>query len=152
MDSGISEVSFKLRRMHANDLALVFKWRNHKSIRTVSETDIAIPMHAHISWFNKSHDICKWIFEVEGKPNGVFLFDRSSSFWSFYVAPGRVRRRRLSYALLSSAVIVLTAMGVKTIKARVKHDNKASQKLHQHFGFEWFDTDENLVYTLVRSL
>lgn len=127
--------NYRLREMKEKDLELTHKWRNTKSIREVSGSNKRFSLDEHRVWFDCSTSAVKYVFEEDGKAQGVIIYDRQTHYWSFYLNPSSRRRSGLGRLMLSLFLLLAKDEGFKEIKAEIKHDNRASITLHYQLGF-----------------
>ncbi len=83
-----------VRKMVEEDLARVFKWRNHIDVRRFMYTRHKITIGEHRSWFEQIlNDETRFplIFEVDNTSIGFVNFTQHGSIpvadWGFYMAP-----------------------------------------------------------------
>jgi UDP-2,4-diacetamido-2,4,6-trideoxy-beta-L-altropyranose hydrolase len=131
-----------LRPVTLPDALLLFRWRNHSSVRAVSKNPEPIVYEDHKHWLNSvtvSSDRWMWVAEVGRLPVGSLRFD--------LLGPGRVevslyldpdlQGLGLGARMLSAGEKVLKEKFTNAvmIEATVVEGNIASQKLFQACGY-----------------
>lgn len=137
---------FSFREMAKRDLRRVHGWRNHLSIRETTSSYERIPFNKHCDWFNSTSDTLKLIFEVNQKPEGVVIYDKSTSYWSFYLRPNGRSHCGLGRLMLSMFLVYAKRVGIKLIKAKIAKDNIRSVYLHRSLDFEYVSVKDNQHY------
>jgi UDP-4-amino-4,6-dideoxy-N-acetyl-beta-L-altrosamine N-acetyltransferase len=130
-----------VRRMTADDLAQVLRWRNHPDIRAFMFTQHEISPEEHALWFAKADaDPARHllIYEVDGEPLGFASLARrgepGAADWGFYLAPGAPRGSGtgLGAAVLDHAFAVLR---LDEVRGEALAFNTASIRMHERLGF-----------------
>lgn len=123
--------------MNESDLERVYLWRNHASIRAISNNPDRITLDQHRYWFDCSTDTIKLIFEENKEPKGVVLYERGSHYWSFYLNPCCSTRSGFGRISCILALTYLKQLGFKIVKAKITAENNKSLALHWSLGFFW---------------
>ena len=130
-----------VRRMIADDLAQVLRWRNHPDVRACMFTRHEISPKEHARWFAAAGaDPARHllIYEVDGAPLGFASLARPAGSdvanWGFYLAPGAPRG---SGAGLGAAVLdhAFGALSLGEVRGEALAFNAASIRLHEKLGF-----------------
>jgi UDP-2,4-diacetamido-2,4,6-trideoxy-beta-L-altropyranose hydrolase len=136
MDDG----SIAMREAVATDCRQLFEWRNHPSIRGVSQNHDELDWARHQQWLAavlNDPERALLIGERHGAPVGVIRFDcqGSSAEVSLYVVPG-VSEPGTGSALLRAAERWIAARRpLQRIQARVLAGNEASHRLFAACGY-----------------
>jgi L-amino acid N-acyltransferase YncA len=125
---------FQLREMKPEDLTLVWKWRNHERVRSVSNSQETIAWEDHLRWFCSTPQTKKFVMSEQGKTVGVVTLNEKG-YWSFYLDPELPRRKGYGLVMLSIFLAKCKQMGVQILRAQVRRENAASLKLHKQIGF-----------------
>jgi RimJ/RimL family protein N-acetyltransferase len=126
-------LNFKLRPLKRSDFNLILTWRNHETVRLFSRDRSTISHREHLDWCADHSDLCRLIFEYQGRRAGFIKIDRDG-FWSFYLKPSLIKKG-LSKVMLQLALLYARQLELNEINALVHSANKVSLKLHRHFGF-----------------
>lgn len=130
-----------VRRMTADDLAQVLRWRNHPDVRAFMFTRHEISPQEHARWFAAANgDPARHllIYEVEGEPLGfASLACRGESGvadWGFYLAPGAPRGSGMG---LGAAVLdhAFSVLHLDEVRGEALAFNRASIRMHEKLGF-----------------
>jgi RimJ/RimL family protein N-acetyltransferase len=132
--------AFALREMVEADLTLVWKWRNHESIRRNSVHSGPIPWSTHLNWFRHVSANYRLIFTEQGRSIGVLIVDHLN-FWSFYLDPELPKGKGYGRIMLSLALAHLQ----RPLGAKVLKDNTASLKLHKALGFKQVENKAGVI-------
>jgi spore coat polysaccharide biosynthesis predicted glycosyltransferase SpsG/RimJ/RimL family protein N-acetyltransferase len=130
-------VTFRAARM--TDSEMIFNWRNHPAIRSVSRDTAEIPAEVHRRWMDASMrnpGRALLVAECGSEPVGIvrFDFDGDTARISVYRAPESERRR---IGLIPHAVEWLgeNRPDIRRIVAEVMAGNAASQSAFESAGF-----------------
>lgn len=147
----LTKSDLALRPMTFEDLTLVWKWRNHDSIRACAIRSDPISWVNHLHWWH--YDVLneRYIFTENERSIGVVMFDLESGYWSFYLDPDLPRGRGYGKAMLRLALETIDKSCLE-VKATVHKWNKASLRLHEEFGFTETKTEEGLIYFIRPSI
>lgn len=134
-------LSMSVRRMCANDLEFVLRWRNHPDIRRFMLSQHEITFVEHQAWFeHASRDETRALLLIEekGQPIGCVVYSgakkNSTAEWSFYSAPGSpagTGTRICSVAL----DFAFSELGVHKVSGQVIDFNHASVRIHKRLRF-----------------
>lgn len=127
--------------MTADDLALVFNWRNHPEIRRFMYTQHPITLDEHMQWFLRaSVDSSRHllIFERHAEQMGFINIHQVAygiANWGFYAAPSAPKGTgtALGQAALGFA---FEQAGLHKLCGQVLVHNDKSIKLHLRLGFK----------------
>jgi UDP-4-amino-4,6-dideoxy-N-acetyl-beta-L-altrosamine N-acetyltransferase len=131
----------RVRTMSADDVDLVFAWRNDPAVRTSMFSTGAVALDEHRRWFDAaSADPRRWLllFESDGVPRGFvdFAVGRHPRVadWGFYAAPDAPpgTGRRLGRTALAHA---FGPLGLHKVCGDVLAGNPRSIALHRKLGF-----------------
>ena len=135
-------LSPNLRHIIADDCDAVFGWRNASETRRHFSNAARISYQDHITWFKKtlSNPDCAYLIGEAGeKPLGVLRYDIDgcSAAVSIYLVPGTSGKGH-GTALLKSgnAWVARHRPEVTNLRALVRPDNLASQKVFEKSGFQ----------------
>jgi UDP-2,4-diacetamido-2,4,6-trideoxy-beta-L-altropyranose hydrolase len=138
------------------DARSVWTWRNDPAARAMSVNEQAIPWEAHRTWFEArlaSPDTVMLIGSVGDEAIGVLRFDRSgeAAEVSIAVAPER-RGQGWGRSLLRQGCEMIERKGfARALEARIKPENKASQRLFAAAGFRLYEAGAPERYRRVPS-
>lgn len=130
-----------VRRMTADDLARVLRWRNHPDVRACMFTRHEISPQEHAQWFaGADADPARHllIYERDGAPLGFASLavgdEPGVAAWGFYLAPGAPRG---SGTALGAAVLehAFGALGLDEVRGEALAFNTASLRMHEKLGF-----------------
>lgn len=130
-----------VRRMTADDLERVLRWRNHPDVRACMFTRHEISPEEHARWFAAAAaDPARHllIFERDGAPLGFASLAVGAAprvaAWGFYLAPEAPRG---SGAALGAAVLehAFGVLGVDEIRGEALAFNTPSIRMHEKLGF-----------------
>jgi L-amino acid N-acyltransferase YncA len=139
--------SYLLRRAAADDVGLVFLWRNdpvtrEASFDTAEKTrDSFVPAYEH---WRESDPIAPQLVEFAGEsvaflrfsePRDTSVTDNATVEISIHVAPG-ARRRGHGRAALAHAAQFAKENGWRKLLALVKASNEVSQRLFSAAGYQ----------------
>lgn len=130
----MKKIAAILRPLKKADLKTILKWRNHANVRRYSTTSRPILFDDHVSWFDSHSDVCRLIFEYQGRRAGFVKIDRFG-FWSFYLDP-KQQGKGLSKIMLELSLFYARQLKLREIFAEVHSANKLSLKLHLALGFK----------------
>jgi RimJ/RimL family protein N-acetyltransferase len=121
------------------DSEMIFNWRNHPAVRSVSLNSDEILPEAHRAWMDatmRNAARTLLVAECSGEPVGIVRFDfaRDAATISVYRAPGSEQRR---VGLIPRAVEWLAdnRPDIRRIVAEVKADNFTSLSAFESAGF-----------------
>lgn len=130
-----------VRRMTADDLAQVLRWRNHPDVRAFMFTQHEISPEEHARWFATADaDPARHllIYQRDGEPLGFASLavqqEPGVAAWGFYLAPGAPRG---SGTGLGAAVLehAFGALGLDQVRGEALAFNSASVRMHEKLGF-----------------
>lgn len=137
-----------LRAAEEADRAIVLGWRNHPQVRKVSLTTHEITPAEHAAWWGTvaADDRRQLlIFEWQGVPAGVVIFDRRREAergvtWGFYLdTDGLTQRGALmpAWVALEREAIdyAFDVLGAQTLGGETLATNLPVLQLHKRFGF-----------------
>ncbi|MBB5869844.1 RimJ/RimL family protein N-acetyltransferase [Allocatelliglobosispora scoriae] len=137
-----------LRAADDTDRDLVLGWRNHPQVRGVSLTTHEITPTEHAAWWSAvAADSLRQllIFEWEGAPAGVVIFDRRREaergvIWGFYLdIDGLTAREALMPAWIGlerdAIDYAFDVLGAQTLGGETLASNVPVLQLHKRFGF-----------------
>ncbi len=135
-------MTVNIRRATREDSDLLFHWVNElDSLATKLLTKGPIARSAHAAWFSErlaDPETFIWIIQVDGKSVGQVRFTAREGAYDVdvYVA-ARFRGKGVARIALELAIKEWDSAGVRpqTLRARVKNQNVASQKLFERTGF-----------------
>lgn len=137
---------FRLRDAKPEDAQLLFKWRNHPSIRQVSINSTPINWHDHERWFrNAMEDPNRKIYIAEQAKQavGVIRFDINQSVAevSLYLAPGQTGKGFGTRLLKSGEQhLRIQHREIKKLEAKVIESNCASHRLFERCGYQFSES------------
>lgn len=137
---GINDID--IRQADVNDANALFQWRNHPSIRDVSQDQSEIEWHTHLRWLDAvlaDSDRFLLIGHRGQTPLGVVRFDKvgDTAELSIYAVPG-IAERGVGQHLLHSAEMWLAENhpDILKIRAQVLSNNSRSHKMFFFAGYE----------------
>jgi UDP-2,4-diacetamido-2,4,6-trideoxy-beta-L-altropyranose hydrolase len=137
----------ELRRATVNDINIVYNWRNHPNIRSVSANSEVISFEDHSEWFKKAittpnrHVLIAQ--KDDGNLVGMIRFDEygSEAEISIYTAPDLTSQGIGSKILRAGERWVFENRKIITgFRAKVLGENKASHRLFQKLGYQNCDS------------
>jgi RimJ/RimL family protein N-acetyltransferase len=150
---GISRVigelypEIELREATVSDRDILYCWRNHHSIRSVSANSEIISLEEHDGWFKKvMADPGRHILiaqQNDGDLLGMIRFDvdGSEAEVSIYIAPELASHGVGSNILRAGERWILeNRIGITGFRAKVLGENKASHRLFQKLGYEKYES------------
>jgi UDP-4-amino-4,6-dideoxy-N-acetyl-beta-L-altrosamine N-acetyltransferase len=128
------------------DAELIWRWRNHPTVRRVSFTTHEIGIAEHRVWFEavrKNSTRRVLIYAHQGAPAGVVLFSdidpvAKSAEWGFYLdIVGLGKNLLAAWMRLEAAAIdyAFDVLGLSTLGGATFATNRQVLQLHQRFGF-----------------
>jgi len=130
----------RLRAAVAGDRLALWRWRNDPVTRRASFDRREIPLEEHTRWFERSLGLRErrlWIVTAEGADVGVVRLDLEgrAATVSVVLAPD-ARGRGLGPAALGAlAAEAFGPLGVATLRAHVRRDNRASLAAFRRAGY-----------------
>ena len=130
-----------VRRMTADDLERVLRWRNHPDVRAAMFTQHEISPDEHARWFaaaDADPSRLLLIYERDGESLGFASLachgETGVADWGFYLAPEAPRGSGmgLGAAVLDHAFGVLR---LDEVRGEALDGNAASIRLHEKLGF-----------------
>lgn len=127
-----------------DDMDLLFEWANDDEVRKNSFSTAKISYENHVKWFKKllAREDCKqYIFYVDGVAVGqvrVTIEDEKAEIGYSICASGRGKGYAKKMMQLLTEQLKKDAPWVKTLVAKVKPENIASQKVF--LGLEYKET------------
>ncbi|MCB9807980.1 UDP-2,4-diacetamido-2,4,6-trideoxy-beta-L-altropyranose hydrolase [Candidatus Peribacteria bacterium] len=131
----------RLRRVHEEDMQMLFKWANDPVIRSSAFSTNQITWEDHAAWFAKKlHDPkCTILiaFDTEDTPIGQIRFDEVAEHTAdidVHLAPDQ-RGKGYGPELIREGVQTLHRSGTHTFNAYIKEENAASMQAFTKAGF-----------------
>jgi len=130
-----------VRPMTADDLEMVFVWRNHPDIKRYMLTRRHIALDEHKQWFARALQSSSkqlMVYEQRGTPMGFVSFTgvapEGAADWGFYAAPNAPKGTgfKLGRAALNYGFNVFR---LHKICGQVVASNDASMHMHRKLGF-----------------
>ena len=137
----MSKSAVLLRKAKLSDAELVFKWRNHKSVRSQSFCDEHIDLASHIAWFKRSlasDQRCILIGFCHDCPFGVIRFDLVSgnrALINIFLDPDQQGCGLGSKLLEAGIEHAKNHYQIEVLDAEILLDNLASKSLFERQGF-----------------
>jgi len=138
-----AEQSISFRLATLNEAKKLFEWRNDESTRMASHNSNKLELDEHMKWLentinNKDREL--FIVEKNGLPIGTIRADYDGSIYelSWTVAPVS-RGTGVGKIMVKEFIKVFN----KPIRAEVKFENKASQKIAEYSGMNLIKIDSN---------
>ncbi|MFD2333518.1 GNAT family N-acetyltransferase [Cohnella sp. GCM10020058] len=132
----------RIREATAADAALLFEWRNDRSVRERSFDDKPLDWNAHVRWLEgclSDPDRLLRIAMEDDRPIGVFRLDRISEgtvVISIALAASERGKGAGPRMLRLAAEQCQSRFGSVTIEARIKGDNLYSRKAFAKAGYK----------------
>ncbi|MCM3654510.1 UDP-2,4-diacetamido-2,4,6-trideoxy-beta-L-altropyranose hydrolase [Metabacillus litoralis] len=134
---------YTLQDMKEDNLELVLKWRNSKTIRSSMYTDHIITMTEHKEWFKKlandDSTIVK-IFLSESKPLGLVNISKidkknNKCYWGFYIGEQDAPLGSGTIMGILALEFIFEKLGIRKICSEILEYNNASLRYHKKLGF-----------------
>jgi RimJ/RimL family protein N-acetyltransferase len=140
-------LSFKLRPMEEQDLAITLVMRNEPEVLKNAITSNVISAAEHDAMFRYNNAV-KLVFEINGQLAGVISVSRdpddSTGEWSFYMGK-EFRGKGYSEIMLKSVLLYISKEeGYTGVRATVLKHNAVSKHLHYKLGFEHTGDKNNM--------
>jgi UDP-4-amino-4,6-dideoxy-N-acetyl-beta-L-altrosamine N-acetyltransferase len=141
----MERLDVSLRRLRAEDSAMVRRWRNSPRVAADLITNHTISAEEHEAWLRRvldSDDCRYWIICLDDRPVGLAsIVDidpvEKSCRWGFYNAAVDLRGRGIVTAALTSVLEhVFDELGLEAVGAEMLASNAASLAVHRRLGFE----------------
>lgn len=143
--------SLNIRPAHTQDMHLIFKWRNHPTIRKFMLQNNELVWEKHTDWFTKQLNNPKFImfiYEVNQIPSGYVSFKKLDDQiweWGFYTAPDCPHGHGTRMGRLALAC-VFAEHGAQAIRGVVLAHNAASLRMHEKLGFMRLQPHQQTLY------
>lgn len=128
-----------LRPATADDVDLYFRWANEPDVRRQSFNQTAISFEDHVRWFNRkvATEGCHlFVLCEDGEPLGQIRFDVADGTAEIgYSLDKSARGRGLAKRLVALGMARMADAGVRSFRAKVKHDNTPSVAAFIRCGF-----------------
>lgn len=143
-------------KANESHVKLIWNWRNDPVTKKMSLNNHHIEWEEHRKWFNHAlnqNQIKIYIAETSKRAIGLTRFDKNSEQKNTYdisinMAPN-MRRKGFGKLILGESIKVFLeeVIDCEYIKATIKKENFASNKLFSSFGFklESFDNSINIL-------
>ena len=131
-----------LRKATMEDMDLLYKWANDTTVRENSFNTEPIPYENHIKWFNKmmnDESVLQFILMEDDTPVGQIRLNIEASEAEIgYSIAADYRGHGYGHQILQlvKSEVKNHYPEIKTLVAKVKPDNVASNKLFQKEGYE----------------
>ena len=129
----------QVRRTVDADCELFWHWANDPEVRKNAFTSDSIPWETHKAWFSavlQDHDTTAYVIECDKSPIGQVRFERKRGHYLIsYSLARQYRGMGLGEELLKVAIETFKNCQCFTLKAEVKADNVASNKIFEKLGF-----------------
>lgn len=130
-----------LREVVEDDIDLLFQWANDKEVRKNSFSTQNISYENHMKWFRevlKKDSIIQFIFIHENQPIGqarITVYGTTAEIGYSICA----EKRNMGFGKEMLALLILKIRqdfpNIKQLRAKVKQENAASQKVFSDLGF-----------------
>ena len=130
-----------LRPVNSNDINTIFRWSNDSLVRSQSFSSDKIKYNDHVRWFNSilnSSSVIFCILNVKNEDVGQIRLkiDNNRAVISYSIA---CEHRKKGFGklilMLAEEYIAYTTEDIEYMKAEVKKDNTASNKLFIKLGY-----------------
>ena len=141
-----------LREVDAGDVELLFRWANDKTTRQNAFNSQQITLEEHKRWFaNKltSDETIIYIYCIDDIPIGQIRIDIGDNcgMISYSIDTDfRSRGHGSKIIELLESKITMELPKVKTLVARVKKDNEASNRIFERLQFQKVEKEEYYEY------
>ena len=132
---------------------MIWEWRNDPITRKMSVNDAKVSWEEHSFWYKKvllDNSRKLYLGEEGGIPVGVVRFDKSDNEEfvfevSINISPAS-RGKGFGQKLLNNGIkrLLKEVANCKFIKAKVKKDNKSSNKLFNSCGFIFIECESGM--------
>jgi pseudaminic acid synthase len=140
-DAIVTDRGLRLRRVHADDLDLLFRWVNDEDVRLGSLDSAPVTYETHVAWFEdrcRRHDCVMFIALNGQEPVGQVRFDLAGEGATIDISIDRAHRGH-GYASdvlgLACDALRFAAPHVHAVTAHVKPNNAASRGAFARAGF-----------------
>ncbi len=124
----------RLRKATIEDARRLFEWRNDPVTRAVSVNQTPVDWHDHLAWLMQSLDspLREILIAEDGVPLGTVRLDKDiRTEVSITLAPAARGHGQ------GAVILQLATAGTGPFVARIRPDNKASQKVFEKAGFSF---------------
>ena len=146
LDDPLPDNQLQLRLASADDVLPLWRLANDATVRKFSLTPDPITLEEHTAWFQAKlarEETAIWVFDFHGLILATVRYDRidpQTAEVSLSVAPA-FRRRGLGTKLLQRNLrLIRDRLGVKRLRAVVRHENVPSAQIFLKTGFRQVDT------------
>ena len=137
-----SKFGFQFRKIVENDISLTFEWATNPKIREYSLNKTNIDFDTHKNWFYKTladNNIYYYFYTLNKIPLGIFRInkiDNQTGLISFLVNPD-FHGNGIGYKMVSDGIELIRKIDnqIKSLKAEVMNENKASLKIFENLMF-----------------
>lgn len=134
----------RLKPISADDLELVYSWRNQKHIREVMFNDQPICWEDHIAWFNrleKAADRISLIYYLRNNPLGIVNFsldiENEKCYWGFYIGNKAAPKGAGTIMGVAALDYIFKETNIRNVIGEVLDFNKKSLIFHEKLGFTY---------------
>jgi UDP-4-amino-4,6-dideoxy-N-acetyl-beta-L-altrosamine N-acetyltransferase len=127
--------------LDTEEIELVWRWRNHESIRKWMYNDAEIPFEHHLNFIQSLHNVANkryYLIKKSDTPMGVFsilVTETHGGELGFYLAP-EYHNKRLSVEIFYQVLKYLFDIHhFEKIFGYIRSDNKAIKSLTEKFNF-----------------
>ncbi len=131
----------EIKKATLADCKMIFEWRNHPTIRKTSLNSDELVYADHVKWFEKivvSTNQLLLVASSDSRPCGVVRFDceKEQAQISIYLSPDFIGKGIGGSVLAAAEAYLKKAHPIKSIKAQVLNENKASQKMFEKQNYQ----------------
>jgi len=138
-------VSIKLRKINANDLEMIMKWRMSPDVTKYMYSEPVLDMQKQTQWFNKielSESDKYWIIVIDDTPIGVLNltnidYKNKRSDWAYYIGDTSFRGRGIARSLECNIYdYVFYELELNKLCCEVFTFNEKVISMHEKYGSE----------------
>ncbi|MFH2106797.1 MAG: GNAT family N-acetyltransferase [Candidatus Micrarchaeota archaeon] len=128
-----------LRRVVAEDIRMIFEWRNHPLIRSRMFDSSELKLENHVAyWQKKLADpyFYSFIISSGGQEVGFAKLEKMEDGYDvgIFINPSK-QKKGMGTEAISAIIAEARKIGIKKLIARIKPDNVASQKIFEKNKF-----------------
>ena len=141
-----------IRKVEINDSDDILKWRNDPQTYSMFITKKKVSLNEHKEWLKnslKNPNIKLYIGYIENNKIGIcrFNFDEKSNSTEVSITLNPLmRKKKLSFELLSESINIFKKTNKSILKATVKKENYPSIKIFEKNGFVEINSNNEFLF------